>query len=158
MTGDMERLRELAQGGRADVIRSYGSGEPGAAGAYLVPEELVRALAANVQQLGRIVAAQQKRLDDMEREAARRVTVSHAQALALGRQIAARATKICQDYALPDPSDAAAVRRAIKKDVLTRYGIRDIHDLPLSCLDAAADRIARYMSIGLVKERRMRDS
>ena len=118
------------------------------------PEDYVDRLAASVGQLGRIVAAMMRRMDEMEKESARRVTISHAQALQLQRAIRARAADICRQYALNDPQDAAAFRAAIKKELLARWQVRDLHDLPLNALAAAGEQIARYADFGLVMERR----
>lgn len=122
------------------------------------PEDYVDRLAASVGQLGRIVAAMMRRMDEMEKESARRVTISHAQALQLQRAIRARAAEICRQYALNDPQDAAAFRAAIKKAVLARWGIQDLHDLPLSALSAAEDQIARFASIQLVMDARKKQA
>lgn len=124
------------------------------------PEDGMDALAAIAQlggyvsQLGRIVAAMQRRMDEMEQESRRKLTISHADALNLQKLIRQRAAEICAQYQLPSVQDAAAFRAAIKKAVLTRHGIRDLHDLPLAALDGAGDQIAHYASMALVMERR----
>lgn len=124
------------------------------------PEDDADALAAIAQlggyvsQLGRIVAAMQRRMDEMEMESRRKLTISHADALNLQKLIRQRAADICAQYQLTSAQDAAAFRAAIKKAVLTRHGIRDLHDLPLAALDGAGDQIAHYASMALVMERR----
>ena len=107
-----------------------------------------------IGQLGRLVATMQARIDALERENGRRVTISHAQALALGRRISLRAGGLCEKYRLDSKADYSAFRAAIKKALLTQYAIRDLHDLPLSSLDAAGRAIDNFSSIALVKERR----
>lgn len=129
---------------------------------YLMPLDEERAVhAADMQrlglyigQLGQLVAAMQARLDALERESGRKVTISHAQALSLGRRISLRAMELCEKYRLDGKADCAAFRAAIKKAMLTQYAIRDLHDLPLSSLDAAGRAIDNFTSIGLVRERR----
>ena len=124
------------------------------------PEDMDAAIAAIAQlggyvsQLGRIVAAMQRRMDEMEQESRRKLTISHADALNLQKLIRQRAAEICAQYQLKSAQDAAAFRAAIKKAVLTRHGIRDVHDLPLIALDGARDQIAHYASMALVMERR----
>lgn len=165
MKDEIDQLRALAReehetahraassAGCTDAFPSTGRLDPG--GAYLVPEEAIKQLSGYVTQLGRIVAVQQRRLDDMEKGSTQRVTASHAQVLSLQKQIRHRAVEICDQYELMlSGADPAAVRKAIKRDLLDRWGIRDLHDLPLACLDAARERIARFMSIVLIKERR----
>ena len=107
-----------------------------------------------IAQLGQIVAALQLRLDSLEKESSRKITITHAQTLALGRRMGARARELCEKYQLNGNGDASAFRAAIKKAVLVRWSIRDLHDLPLKSLDAAGDMIDSYASIALVMERR----
>jgi hypothetical protein len=107
-----------------------------------------------IGQLGQLVAAMQARLDALEKENARKVTISHAQALSLGRRISLRAMELCEKYRLDGKADYAAFRAAIRKMLLTQYAIRDLHDLPLSSLDAAGRAIDNFSSIALVRERR----
>lgn len=122
-------------------------------GAYLVPEQSARQLSADVQQLGRILAAVMRRMEEMERESAK-VTISHDQVKALLSRMRERAAEICAQYGLSGARDAAAFRAAMKKAVLARCGIRDLHDLPLRALDGAERQIDRYANIGLVMQRR----
>ena len=107
-----------------------------------------------IGQLGRLVATMQARIDALERENGRRVTISHAQALSLGRRISLRAMELCEKYRLDGKADYAAFRAAIKKALLTQHGIRDLHDLPLGSLDAVGRAIDNFSSIALVRERR----
>ena len=107
-----------------------------------------------IGQLGHLVAAMQARLDALEKENGRKVTISHAQALFLGRRISLRAMELCEKYRLDSKADYAAFRAAIKKSVLAQHAIRDLHDLPLSSLDAAGRAIDNFSSIALVRERR----
>lgn len=125
-----------------------------AGGAFIVPEDAAEQLGRYVQQLGRIVAAMQRRMDDLERESARRVTISHAQALALQKRIRARAAAICARYDLGAPGDQAAFRAAIKRAILQRYAIRDLHDLPLAALDDAGNQADTFTDARLMLERR----
>lgn len=144
MTDELERLRAMAQEEREMI--------PGG-GAYLVPEQAARQLSMDVQQLGRILAAVIQRMEEMEKENAK-VTISHDQAKALLSRMRERAAEICAQYALAGDKDAAAFRAAMKKAVLARHGIRDLHDLPLRALDGAEKQIDRYANIGLVMQRK----
>lgn len=107
-----------------------------------------------IGQLGQLVAAMQARLDALEKENARRVTLSHNQVKALNKRIGIRADDLCAKYQLGDAADVRAFRAAIRKMLLTQYAIRDLHDLPLSSLDAAGRAIDNFSSIALVRERR----
>lgn len=142
-----------------DMLKALTKAEHAAAhqpngGAFIVPEQAAADLAAHVQQLGRIVALMLRKMDEMEEASARRVTVNHAQALALTTRIRERAAEICAAFDLQDKADAAAFRAAIKKAVLGRFGIRDLHDLPLRALQDAERMIDNFASISLVMERR----
>lgn len=142
---ELERLRAMTR--EEHEMIAHGGG------AYLVPEQAARQLSADVQQLGRILAAVMQRMEEMERERAQ-VTISHDQVKALLARMRERAAEICAQYALAGDKDAAAFRAAIKKAVLARHGIRDLHDLPLRALDGAEKQIDRYANIGLVMQRK----
>lgn len=146
MTDEMERLRAMSGERTEMAVRETG-------GAFIVPEQTAADLSAHVQQLGRIVALMLRKMDEMEQNT-RRITVDHAQALALAARIRGRASEICAVYDLKDRADTAAFRAAIKKAALTRWGIKDLHDLPLRCLPEAERMIDNYASIALVMERR----
>lgn len=120
-------------------------------GAFLVPEESARQLSVQVAQLGRIVTVLARRMEDMEAQSARLITVSHAQALQLWKQIRSKAQAVAQRYALPEDSEKK-IRAAIKKELLTRIGVRDLHDTPLAAWDRAAGIIDGFSSIGLIME------
>ena len=137
--------------GCADTFPSRGRHEDG--GAFLVPEESARQLSVQVAQLGRIVAVLARRMEDMEAQNARLITVSHAQALQLGKQIRGKAQAVAQRYALPADSEKK-IRAAIKKELLTRIGVRDLHDTPLAAWDRAAGIIDGWSNIGLIMEMR----
>ena len=122
------------------------------------PEDYVDRLAASVGQLGRIVAAMMRRMDEMEQESRKRLSIDHRQALALRKMMGARAADICMQYALNAKMAAPPIRAAIKKAVLARWGIQDLHDLPLSALSAAEDQIARFASIQLVMDARKKQA
>ena len=148
--------------GLADDIRPYGGsgaafpargGRTTGDGAFLVPEESARQLSVQVAQLGRIVAVLARRMEDMEAQSARLITVSHAQALQLGKLIRGKAQAVAQRYGLPADSEKK-IRAAIKKELLTRIGVRDLHDTPLAAWDRAAGIIDGWSNIGLIMEMR----
>ena len=122
-------------------------------GAYIVPEETVKLLGAQVAQLGRIVAVLARRMEDMEAQSARLITVSHAQALQLGKLIRGKARAVAERYGLTAEGEKK-IRAAIKKELLTRIGVRDLHDTPLAAWDRAAGIIDGWSNIGLIMEMR----
>lgn len=126
----------------------------------VMPMVRVPALQENVEQLGRylaqmgqMMAAMQRRLDDMEaRQAA--VTVSHGDVKKLNARIRYRADELCRKYSLTDPGSVKAFRAAIRKDLLTRYQVRDLHDLPAASLAGAENMVDSWVNIRLAMERR----
>ena len=61
-----------------------------------------------------------------------------------------RADEYCEKYGLEDPKDAGKIRTAIKKSILQRYGIRDLHDVPVIARQAVEAQISRWADIKIV--------
>ena len=126
----------------------------------MLPLARVPALQENVEQLGRylaqmgqMMATMQRRLDEMEsRQAA--VTVSHGDVKQLNARIRYRAGEICRKYALTDPDSPRIIRAAIRKDLLARYQVKDLHDLPAAFLAGAENMVGSWANIRLAMERR----
>lgn len=113
----------------------------------------VEGLSRILAQMGQMMAAMQRRLDDMEaRQAA--VTVSHGDVKKLNARIRYRADELCRKYSLTDPGSVKAFRAAIRKDLLTRYQVRDLHDLPAASLAGAENTVDSWVNIRLAMERR----
>ena len=64
--------------------------------------------------------------------------------------------KISEKYGLTDPKDAGKIRAAIKKAILARYGIKDLHDVPAIARQAVEAQISRWADIRCIY--RIRDS
>lgn len=106
-----------------------------------------------VQQLGRIVAQLMQHMEDMERQNARQITVDHDTVKAIQGRIRQRAGQLCEMYSLPAAAQAP-FRAAMKKDVLGRWAVKDLHDLPLAALDGAMRQIDGYANYALAMEQR----
>ena len=127
----------------------------------VLPLSKVPALQENVEQLGRylmqmgqLVTQMQRRMDEMEaRQAA--VTVSHADVKRIQARIRSRADEICRKNNLQDKDSPRIFRAAIKKDVLRRHQVKDLHDLKAANLSGAETQIDRWTDIRLVMERRV---
>ena len=74
--------------------------------------------------------------------------------LSHNRKIRLRADEVCGKYGLTDPESVKRMRSAMKKDVLKRWGVKDLHDLPDAALPAVASAIGGWVNIRLVMERR----
>ena len=122
--------------------------------------ESANQLTANVQlmgkyimQMGQLLGSVQKRLDDLEAKQAA-VTIAHRDVLQLMARIRWKAGETCMKYNLEDPESLKIIRAAIKKDVLKRYHVKDLHDLPAVMMPAAEKQIDSWTDIRLVMERR----
>lgn len=127
-----------------------------------ISEESANQLTANVQlmgkyilQMGQLLGSVQKRLDDLEAKQAA-VTIAHRDVLQLMARIRWKAGEICGKYNLQDPESPKIFRAAIRKDVLRRYQVKDLHDLPAVMMPAAEKQIDSWTDIRLVMERRVR--
>jgi hypothetical protein len=125
-----------------------------------ISEESANQLTANVQlmgkyilQMGQLLGSVQKRLDDLEAKQAA-VTIAHRDVLQLMARIRWKAGMTCMKYNLDDPESLKIFRAAIRKDVLRRYQVKDLHDLPAAMLPAAEKQIDSWTDIRLVMERR----
>lgn len=126
----------------------------------VLPLTKVPALQENVEQMGRylmqmgqLVAQMQRRMDELEaRQAA--VTISHMDAKQLMARIRWRADEICRKNNLQDRDSPRIFRAAMKKDVLKRHQVKDLHDLPASALAGAEKQVDSWTNIRLIMERR----
>ena len=105
------------------------------------------------QGIARMMALIRQMEERMAADAAR-ITISHDQAKGLLLRIRQRANALCERHHLDGAGDAAFFRAQIKKAVLQRNGIRDLHDLPLRSLDAEGRWIDTFTDYKLVMKRR----
>ena len=142
--------------------RGKGTEEPADGPAELITfsREMVEEMAENsrmmgryIGQLGQMMAVMQRRMDEMERQQAA-VTIRHEDVKRLQAQIRMRADQICGKYELTDRDSLRIFRAAIKKDLLKRYGVRDLHDIPAVQLSGAQSLVDGWTNIRLVMERR----
>ena len=122
--------------------------------------EMVEAMAENsrtmgryIGQLGQMMAVMQRRMDELERQQAA-VTIRHEDVKRLQRLIRMRADQICGRYELTDRDSPRIFRAAIKKDVLKRCGVKDLHDVPAAQLAGTENLVNGWTNIRLAMERR----
>ena len=113
----------------------------------------VAQLGQYVGQLGMIIGAMQRRMEELEAKQAA-VTVRHEDVKRLQALIRMRADEICGKYDLKDRESAKIFRAAIKKDLLKRFGVKDLHDVPAAMLGGAETMIGGWTNIRLAMERR----
>lgn len=113
----------------------------------------VEQMGALLVRMGQVIGAMQRRMDEMEaRQAA--VTVRHADVKRIQMRIRSRAEELCGKYNLTDPESQKKFRAAMKKDILKRWGVRDLHDLPDAALPAVEKALSSWTNIRLIMERR----
>lgn len=105
-----------------------------------------------LNQMAQLMASMQRRMDEMEARQ-EKITVRHADVKRIQQLIRIRTAEICGKYAL-NAESAKVLRAAIKKDVLKRWGVKDLHDLPAAAKDAVENAIGGWTNIRLVMERR----
>lgn len=110
-------------------------------------------LSGMVQQLGVYLIQLDARMRKQEELLQRRVTVSSAQYKQMMAAARRRSVEICIKYQLPG-SAAARVRAAIKKDVLARWNVKDLHDLPENALGEALAGMNIWDSYSFVRKLR----
>ena len=114
----------------------------------------VEQMGALLMRMGHVISTMQRRMDELEaRQAA--VTISHEDVKRLQAKIRWRAEEICRKNNLQDKNSPRIIRAAIKKDVLKRHQVKDLHDLPAAMLPAVDAQITRWTSIRLLMERRV---
>lgn len=146
---DTEKEISFQEFNEEHEVDLYAIGKDKAAEFY----QSVNLLGTYMLQMGQMMSIMQKRLDDLEaRQAA--VTIGHRDVLQLMARIRWKAGMTCMKYNLEDPESLKIIRAAIKKDVLKRYQVKDLHDLPVAMLPAAEKQIDSWTDIRLVMERR----
>lgn len=109
----------------------------------------VEALGAYLVQMGQMMNRIQKRLNEME-ENQKKITLTHQEVKELQGLIRLRAREYCEKYQITDPACLRKVSAAMKKAVLTRYGVKDLHDVPAIARSAVEAQICHFTDIRLV--------
>ena len=117
--------------------------------------EDVSQLSGILVRMGQMMSLMQQRLTELE-ERQRQVTLDHEEVRLLMSLIRLRADEFCEKYALADAGSVRAVRAAIKKDILKRYGVKDLHDVPAIARLAVQAQINKWTSIRLAMDLRAR--
>lgn len=115
--------------------------------------ENVRQMGQYIGQLGTIIGALQRRMDEMEKQQAA-VTIRHEDVKRLQALIRMRAEQICGKYELTDKDSPRIFRAAIKKDLLRRCGVKDLHDVPAAQIAGAESLVNGWTNIRMVMDRR----
>ena len=114
----------------------------------------VEQMGALMMRMGQIISTMQRRLDDLEERQAK-ITISHGEVKRVQGLIRCRADEICRKYNLQDKYSQKVFRAAIKKDVLRRWQVKDLHDIPEAAISAVDNLISGWTNIRMVMERRV---
>lgn len=114
----------------------------------------VEQMGALMMRMGQIISTMQRRLDDLEERQAK-ITISHGEVKRIQGLIRCRADEICRKYNLQDKDSQKIFRAAIKKDVLRRWQVKDLHDIPEAAISAVDNLISSWTNIRMVMERRV---
>ena len=152
----MSELKEINTYKVQDKVVSLGGGNFVVITAQTMNEmeENTRRMGEMILQLGTMMGTMQRRLDEME-ERQTQVTISHAEAKRLQALIRGRADELCRKYNLQDKDSPKIFRAAIKKDLLKRFLVKDLHDLPAAALGRAEALVDSWVNIRLAMERRV---
>lgn len=152
----MSERKEIGEYQIQDKVVSLGGGN-----FVVISAQSMNRMEANAQkmgemilQLGTMIGTMQHRLDQLEAQQAA-VTISHGDAKQLMARIRWKAAETCRKYNLQDKDSPKIFRAAIKKDVLKRYQVKDLHDLPAAMLPAAEKQVDSWTDIRLLMERRV---
>ena len=107
-----------------------------------------------MMRMGQVISTMQRRLDDLEERQAK-ITISHGEVKRIQGLIRCRADEICRKYNLQDNDSQKVFRAAIKKDVLRRWQVKDLHDIPEAAISAVDNLISGWTNIRMVMERRV---
>ena len=114
----------------------------------------VEQMGALLMRMGQVIGAMQRRMDELEARQAQ-VTISHRDVKQLMARIRWKAGEICRKNNLQDKDSPRIFRAAIRKDVLARYQVKDLHDLPATALPGAEKQVDTWTNIRLIMERRV---
>ena len=110
-------------------------------------------LGAYLVQMAQMMQTIQKRMDEFEK-AQQQITLTHQDVLIINGMIRTAAADYCLRYDILDAGSGRAVRSAIKKAILKRYGVKDLHDVPAIARSAVEAQIQHWTDIRLVMKRR----
>lgn len=128
--------------------------------AIVIRPDVAQDLSCDVEQLGKYLVQMaqmlqmiQKRMDDFE-ATQKQITLTHQDVKDVMRLIRTAAADYCLKYDIMDADSGNAVRLAMKKAILKRYGVKDLHDVPAIARQAVEAQIMHWTDIRLVMKRR----
>ena len=102
-----------------------------------------------VAQMARMFQGIQKQMDEMQQRE-RQVTLSHEEVQIIKDLIRRRAYEYCEKNDILAPGALRSINAGIKRAILTRYGVKDLHDVPAIARQAVEAQICRWSDIRLM--------
>ncbi len=115
--------------------------------------EIINQMGIFLSKLTGLVTTLQHRVDELEAREYK-VTLTHNDVKTINAMIRRKADSFCEKNRITDAGSLRAVRAAIKKDILQRYSVKDLHDIPAFALPNIEKQIETYANIRLVMKRR----
>lgn len=110
-------------------------------------------LSGMVQQMGVYLLQLDARLRKQEELLTKKITINNNQYNRILLAVRSRANVLLEKYSLTEPCKPS-LRTAMKKELLRRYQIKNLHDLPESALGEALAAVAMWDSYSLVRQMR----
>lgn len=149
-----QRFKELTRSNFAAQMESLGYGpdgmpttrepQPGALAPYI--ENFGKYLV----QMAQMVQELKRQVEQLKAERVTAITISHADVKGINFRIREKADAVAKKYGITDAPGIRKIRADIRKNLLTAYGIRDFHDMPVNALAGAWGRIDHYANIRLI--------
>lgn len=117
--------------------------------------EGIQQLGQYILQMGGMMATMQRRLDELEEKQAR-ITLSHEEVKAVSKQISRKVCNYCEKYDILTPGSMRTIRAGIKRSILDRYHVKDLHDVPAAALPAVETQIEYWSDSRLMMKCRER--
>ena len=102
-------------------------------------EQLREVVPVLVQELRKI----QQRMAEMEARE-QQITLSHAEVRIIQQLIRNRSYEYCEKYGILSPGSLRSINAGIKRAVLNRYKVKDLHDVPAIARQAVEAQISRW--------------
>lgn len=106
-------------------------------------QENTEQLGAYLVQMAQLMSVIQRRLDEME-EKQRKVTLSHEEVKGIRLLIGQKAADYCGKYQLTEKWCRMMIATGIRKSILARYGVKDLHDVPAIARQAVETQVAHW--------------
>lgn len=102
-----------------------------------------------IAQMARLIRDTRAQLEEMQ-AVQRAVTVNHGEVKKINAAIRAGADDFCRRHGFTDAADVRTVRADIRKTLLGRWQVKDLHDIPQIALGNVYKLIENYGNIRLV--------